>query len=130
MTPPRGSGGHPLPRLNGHRCGDKSDAARGRSGQIAVWPSRSARRRRPSGGRRRPLNGGHRRQSLSPRFDKVPDCYLDVLVVLARVRLGGLAPAPVEQGLRGGHARSVGCAVSGDARQCLDADDAVFLVRG
>jgi hypothetical protein len=30
-------------------------------------------------------------------------CYLDVLVVLAGVRLRGLAPASVEQGLRGGH---------------------------
>ena len=44
-----------------------------------------------------------RRQSLSPRFDNVPDCYSDVLVVLARVWLRGLAPAYVEQRLSGGH---------------------------
>ena len=52
---------------------------------------------------RQPLNGGYRRQSLSPRFNNVPDCYLNVLVVLAGVRLRGLAPAPIEQRLSGGH---------------------------
>jgi hypothetical protein len=34
---------------------------------------------------------------LSPPFNNVPDCYSDVLVVLACVRLLRLAPAPVEQ---------------------------------
>ena len=39
MTPPRGVGRASVASVNGHRCGDKSGAARGRSGQIAVWPS-------------------------------------------------------------------------------------------
>ena len=45
---------------------------------------------------RQPLNGGHRRQCLS-RLDYIPDCYSDVVAVLARMRLRGPFPAPVEQ---------------------------------
>jgi hypothetical protein len=67
------------------------------------------------GGWRQPLNGGHRRQSLSPPFNNVPDCYVDVFVVLACVRLRGLAPAPVEQDGGGCHARCVLVAVAHDS---------------
>jgi len=53
---------------------------------------------------RQPLNGGPT-SILTPLLDYIPDGDADVLVVLARVRLRGLAPAPIEQGLDGGHAR-------------------------
>jgi len=48
----------------------------------------------------------------SPPFNNVPDCYVDVFVVLACVRLRGLAPAPVEQDGGGCHARCVIVAVA------------------
>ena len=58
----------------------------------------------PAGGWRQPLNGGPT-SILTPLLDNIPDGDADVLVVLARVRLRGLAPAPIEQGLGGGHTR-------------------------
>ena len=49
----------------------------------------------PAGGWRQPLNGGPT-SILTPLLDYIPDGDADVLVVLARVRLRGLAPAPIE----------------------------------
>ena len=52
-----------------------------------------------------------RRQSLSPLLDDLPDSDVDVLVVLACVRLRGLAPAPVEQALAADTRAAAGAAL-------------------
>ncbi len=54
-------------------------------------------------------------------LDDLPDCDVDVLVVLACVRLRGLAPAPVEQGAGRRHAgRRWGGLGAADASQRAD----------
>jgi len=69
------------------------------------------------------MNGGHRRQSSSPRFDNVPDCYPDGLAILAGVLLRGLAPASVEQRAGRRHTgRRWGGLGAADARQRADGE--------
>jgi hypothetical protein len=56
---------------------------------------------------------------LIAALNNVPDCYSDVPVVFACVRLRGLAPASIEQRLSGGHTgRRWGGLGAADTGQC------------
>ena len=106
MTPSRDAGGHPLPRLNDmltrqlRRQGKVTQREAGRD--RLRYGRRDAATAPPSGGWRQPLNG-RPTSILTPLLDNIAQCDADVLVVLARVRLRGLAPASIEQRLSGGH---------------------------